>query len=95
MALLEVFVHRGCPSEARARSVAQEIGTAYSQLQIHVCQAHTYPQRISELGLLILPSFVLNGRLLAVGVPRTIWLMAELQKYDLDVSSQGNKLSLR
>lgn len=83
MSLLEIFVHTGCLSEQRARVVAKEMEELFPELHILVCPEETNVQRISELELLVLPAFVMDGTLLAVGVPRTDWLVREIQKHGM------------
>jgi hypothetical protein len=36
--------------------------------------------RAEHLGLVVLPAFVLNGKVLAVGVPRKEWLFRQLRE---------------
>ena len=80
MSVLEVFIHGGCLSEQRARIVAEEVSRTLPGLHVLVCFQQSNLQRISELDLSVFPAFVLNGELLAVGVPRSDWLLREIKK---------------
>ncbi len=73
MSTLEIFVHGGCKSEPGALALANEIRLEFPSWRviIHHCEG----DRARTLGILITPAFVLNGALVAVGVPRKEWLI--------------------
>ncbi|MEW6543118.1 MAG: hypothetical protein AB1411_05855 [Nitrospirota bacterium] len=81
MVVLEVFLHPGCPSEQPARRLAQEIQQEYSNWQVRVIGSK---DRARKLGISVLPAFVLNGRAIAVGVPRKEWLIGLLRELNPD-----------
>ncbi len=75
MVVLEVFVHRSCLSEQPAIRLADEIQEEFPAWQVRVVDDVA---RAQSIGITTLPAFVLNGSLLAVGVPRREWLMRQL-----------------
>lgn len=77
MAVVEVFVHRGCLSEQPALVLANEIQKAFPAWQVQVIDSQ---DRAQALGVIAFPAFVLNGNVLAVGVPRKEWLMRLLRQ---------------
>lgn len=79
MPLLEIFVHSGCPSEQPAVALADELRKEFPTWLVQVVDDQA---RAEDLGLVVLPAFVLNGRVLAVGVPRKEWLFRQLRELD-------------
>lgn len=77
MARLEVFVHRGCLSEQPALKLANEIQEEFPAWQVKVVDSQ---DRARTLGVIAFPAFVLNGNVLAVGIPRKEWLMRLLRQ---------------
>ncbi len=78
MATVEIFVHVGCKSEREALTLADAIRLEFPSWQVLI--RHCEEDRARTLGILIAPSFVLNGELVAVGVPRKEWLLCSLRK---------------
>lgn len=66
MAVLEIFVHRGCPSEQSALGLGDQIQETFPGLQVRVIDDW---ERARTLGVVAFPAFVLNGHVLAVGFP--------------------------
>ncbi len=84
MAVLEVFVHGGCLSEQLALTLAQEIQQEFSGLKVEVHQVAE--ERAQILGIIAAPAFVLDGQILAVGVPSREWLARRLRACDLQAN---------
>lgn len=80
MARLDILVHRGCLSEKSARTLAQEIQHELPHWCINVRPAEK--QDSDLLGILAFPSFLLNGRILATGIPRKDWLLEKLREWE-------------
>ncbi len=76
MARLDVFVHKGCLSEQRARGLAHAIHEALPAWE--VCVRHV----AGSSAIIALPAFVVNGEVLATGIPRKDWLIAKLQEWE-------------
>lgn len=79
MALLEVFVHPGCLSERPALALIDDIRKEFPAWQIRVWRSGQ--ERARALGIIIVPAFVLNGTLVAVGIPRREWLVKKLREH--------------
>jgi len=82
MKLLEVFLHPGCLSEDAAMALVRDIRPVFPELEVRI---RPIPQSLSlaqALGIKIFPAFVLDERVLAVGVPRKEWLVAKLRRVD-------------
>lgn len=80
MARLDILVHRGCLSEQPARTLAQEIQQELPDWHIDVRPAEK--QDTDSLGILAFPAFLLDGRILATGIPRKDWLLAKLREWE-------------
>lgn len=76
MAVLEIFVHRGCLSELSVFGLGNQIQEAFPGLQVRVIDDR---ERARTLGIVVLPAFVLDGNLLVVGIPRREWLVRLLR----------------
>ncbi len=83
MELLEIFLHQGCLSESAALALGREVLTAYPDLAVRICTFPEMRDRAEELGITVMPAFVLNGKIIAVGVPRKEWLVAKLQEFGI------------
>jgi predicted DsbA family dithiol-disulfide isomerase len=79
VALLEIFIHEGCASEHSARRVAIEIQQEFPAWTISLQQLGN--DRAVSLGVIAAPTFVLDGRIVAVGLPRTEWLVRTLREW--------------
>lgn len=80
MARLDILVHRGCLSEQSARTLAQEIQHELPDWRIDVRPAEK--QDSDLLGILAFPAFLLDGKILATGIPRKDWLLAKLREWE-------------
>ncbi len=81
MAMLEAFVHPWCRSEPHALALAEEMQRECPCCHVQICPAPANRDRISVLDLFVLPAFVMNDRLLAVGVPGREWFVRRLREY--------------
>lgn len=80
MAHLDILVHRGCLSEQSARTLAREIQYELPNWRIDVRPAEK--QDSDSLGILAFPAILLDGRILATGIPRKDWLLAKLREWE-------------
>lgn len=80
MAHLDILVHRGCLSEQSARTLAREIQYELPNWRIDVRPAEK--QDSDSLGILAFPVILLDGRILATGIPRKDWLLAKLREWE-------------
>lgn len=90
---LEVFVHRGCLSEQPALKLAHEIQKEFPAWRVWVVDNR---DRARALGVVTFPAFVLNGKVLTVGVPQKEWLMRailERTRHEMESSSSGSPSS--
>lgn len=92
MALLEIFLHPGCLSENAALTLAREIQSVWGTLEVKIWSLPEASERARTLGVIVAPAFVLNGTIIAVGVPRKTWLVAKLQEFGIttDGPPSGN-----
>jgi predicted DsbA family dithiol-disulfide isomerase len=67
-------------SEHSARTLAQEIQHELPDWHIDVRPAEK--QDADSLGILAFPAFLLDGRILATGIPRKDWLLAKLREWE-------------
>lgn len=86
--ILEVFVHTGCASERSARDVAREIQRLMPELQVQIRPVDQDPERAESAEISIVPAFVLDGKLVSVGVPTLEWLFAQLQQASREAMGQ-------
>ena len=77
MAVLQVFIHRGCMSEQPAYVLADQIRKEFPGCRVDVIDNQ---ERARTLGLPAVPALVLDGELLAVGVPSKDWLVSRLHE---------------
>lgn len=80
MARLDIFVHGGCLSELSARILAQEIQRELPNWDINVRPA--IPGDTDLSGVVVFPAFLLDGRILATGLPRKDWIVAKLRAWE-------------
>jgi hypothetical protein len=80
MARLDILVHGDCLSEQSARTLALEIRTAFPDWVIDVRSVE--PCEADTLGVMVFPAFLLEGRILTTGIPRTDWLVATLRIWE-------------
>ena len=79
MAALEIFIHRGCVSEQPTVALANEIRKEFPTWRVQVVENQ---MRAKALGIIAVPAFVLDGEVVAVGVPRKEWLVRELRDWN-------------
>ena len=80
MAHLEIVVHRGCLSEQSVRTLAREIQHELPNWDIDVRLAEQ--EDTDMIGIVVFPAILLDGQILATGVPRKEWLLAKLREWD-------------
>jgi len=80
-AVLEIVVTPHCFGCARARTLAATIASHYPALDVHVVDL-SEPGAQAPLGLVAVPSYVLNGRILFIGNPTQAALAAALRTAD-------------
>ncbi|MEW6247939.1 MAG: hypothetical protein AB1555_14670 [Nitrospirota bacterium] len=80
MARLEVFVHKGCLSEQRARGLARAIHEALPAWEI--CVRHVSDTEADAAAVIALPAFVVDGQVVATGIPQKDWLVAKLREWE-------------
>jgi len=80
MARLDILVHRGCLSEQSARTLAREIQHELPDWHIDVRPAER--EDADSSGILVFPAFLLDGRILATGIPRKDWLLEKLREWE-------------
>jgi thioredoxin len=80
MTRLDILVHRGCMSEQSVGALAQEIQHELPNWQIDVRAAEK--QDTDSLGILAFPAFLIDGQVLAIGIPRKDWLLARLREWE-------------
>lgn len=80
MGRLDILVHRGCLSEQSARALAQEIQQELPAWHIDVRAASK--EDCDALGVLVFPAFLLDGRVLATGIPKKGWLLNKLAEWE-------------
>ena len=83
MNLLEVFVHTGCISGKSALALARDLQAVWPALEVKIQPFPEASERAQALGVIVEPAFVLNGKIIAVGVPRKAWLVAKLQEFGI------------
>ncbi len=83
MAILEIFLHPGCLSEDAALTLARELQAVWPALEVKIQPFPEASERAQALGVIVEPAFVLNGKIIAVGVPRKAWLVAKLQEFGI------------
>jgi len=79
MVVLEVFLHTGCTSEQPALTLVRELEKEFPKLRIRVSQIGR--DQAHALALSVLPAFVVDGTVVAVGVPRKEWLVRRLRQW--------------
>jgi len=80
MAVLEVFVHASCLSEQPALALVRELEKEFPKWRIRVCRIGHH--QAHALALSVLPAFVVDGTVVAVGVPRKEWLVRRLRQWN-------------
>lgn len=80
MACLDILVHRGCLSEQSAQTLAKEIQQELPHWHIDIRAA--CKENCDALGVLVFPAFLIDGRILATGIPRKEWLLARLKEWE-------------
>ncbi len=80
MARLDILIHPGCMSEQLARNLAEEIRDRFPNWHVDVRAAES--RDTHTLGVVVLPAFVLEGRLSVTGVPAKDWLLRRLKEWE-------------
>ncbi len=80
MARLDIVVHQGCLSEQTVSPLARDLQEALPGWRIQMRAADTVDTE--QLGLLTFPTFLVNGRVVATGIPRKEWLMSTLETWE-------------
>ena len=80
-AVLEIVITPHCFGCARARTLAATIASHYPALDVHVVDL-SEPGAQAPPGLVAVPSYVLNGRILFIGNPTQAALAAALRTAD-------------
>jgi hypothetical protein len=80
--LLEVFLHRDCLSTSAVLDLCMGLRRIFQHLRVRLLSG-TGPQA-RERGISVSPAFLLDGRLLAVGVPRKEWLAEKVLRESRD-----------
>jgi hypothetical protein len=87
MELLEIFLHPGCLSENAALALARELQSVRPSLEVSIQSLPEANERARARGVIVAPAFILNGTIIAVGVPRKDWLVAKLQEFSIKAGS--------
>ena len=82
--LLEMFIHSGCLSEDAASLLLLEVTAMSPDLHVEVRLLPQAQDRAEAVGIVVTPAFVLNGEVIAVGVPKKEWLVAKLNSARFD-----------
>jgi hypothetical protein len=77
MNLLEVFVHSGCIAEKLALALARALLAVWLPLEARIRLFPEASDHVQALRVIVVPTFVLNGIILTVVVPRKAWLVAK------------------
>ncbi|MGH7207038.1 MAG: hypothetical protein ACREI2_12610 [Nitrospiraceae bacterium] len=80
MARLDILFHQGCLSEQTARGLAREVQDELPNWEIRVSQLAD--EETVSFGIVVFPAFVLEGKLLAAGIPKKEWLVAKLKEWE-------------
>lgn len=76
--VVEIYIHGGCHSEPRALALAEAIQKELPAWVVRICDAGR--DRARTLGILVAPAFVVDEKVLAVGIPRSSWLLTRLRQ---------------
>ncbi len=74
-----MFLHPGCLSEDAALTLVQDLRAEFPDLKIQIRALPDGAERAKKLGIVTMPAFVLDGRLISVGVPRKTWLEQKIR----------------
>lgn len=78
MPILRILIHEGCPSSAAAEALAEDIQQRFPSYEIHLTTV-TYAEA-KAIGLLTLPSVILEDKIMATGIPQVDWLAKQLRE---------------
>lgn len=78
MVCLDILIHGGCLSDVSVRALACDIQSEFPNCKINLRTIS--PSDKVPSGIMVLPAFLLDGRLLATGIPRKDWLVAQLRE---------------
>mgnify|MGYP001570563903 FL=1 len=68
-------------------ALARELQAVWSALDVKIWSLPEAGERAQALGVIVAPAFVLDGTIIAVGVPRKEWLVAKLQEFGITAGS--------
>lgn len=68
-------------------ALARELQAVWSALDVKIWSLPEASERAQALGVIVAPAFVLDGTIIAVGVPRKEWLVAKLQEFGITAGS--------
>lgn len=76
MACLTILIHQGCLSEHAVRRLAEEVQSNLPDWVIEI-----KPAELSAVSgsIVTFPAFIVDGEVLATGLPRKEWLLQQLQ----------------
>jgi len=80
MMIIELFLSAGCVSASSALALAQEAVRQVPEARLVVRFEREDRARMKELGVFIYPTFVLDGKPLAIGEPDLESLVAALRE---------------
>lgn len=80
MARLEILFHQGCLCEQTIRALARESHTELPGWEI--CIRQVAEGEVGPSGIIVWPAFVLEGKVLATGIPKKEWLVARLKEWE-------------
>ena len=79
---LEILFHGGCPSELSVEALAREVRRELPDWQVLTRLAAT--EDADSLGVLALPAFLMNSRVVATGIPKLEWQIAQCREGERD-----------
>ncbi|MFN8523886.1 MAG: hypothetical protein U0821_12375 [Chloroflexota bacterium] len=88
MAALCVYVIRDCFGSLEARRLAGAVARQFPRLDVQVIDIHEQPEQRPE-GLVAVPTYVLDGRQVALGNPYRRELFARLARYLAVAAEEG------
>jgi hypothetical protein len=80
MARIEILLHNGCLCEQGARELARAIQQEFPAWEI--CVRPVTDGEAVSCGAIVLPAFLLEGQVLATGIPNKQWLVAKLKEWE-------------
>ncbi len=78
MARLTILIHRGCLSDHSVRLLAEEVQAHFPDWSIEITPAELSTE---SRGLVAFPAFLVDGTLVATGIPEKTWLLKRLREH--------------